>query len=238
MNGAPFLSAEWRDLLIVNYEVAPDRLRPFVPAGTALDLFEGKALVSLVGFRFLHTRVRGVPVPGHTDFEEMNLRFYVTRTLPTGELRRGVVFLGEIVPRRAIAWVARTVYGEPYRALAMRHAITRDRVRYECRAEGRWHTLEASLGPEPRPATDEPGTAFITEHYWGYTRRSATRTDEYEVRHPVWMIRSATLGAGDFDIGAIYGPEHADLLPSRLHSACFALGSAVEVLPGSPLKVP
>ena len=236
MNAAPFLTAEWRDLLILNYEVAPDRLRPFVPAGAALDLFEGKALVSFVGFRFLRTRVRGVPIPGHVDFDEMNLRFYVTRTLPDGSVRRGVAFLGEIVPRRAIACVARVVYGEPYHRRAMRHRQD-DGLAYECRVGREWQGVRGRAVGPARPATDDPAAAFITEHYWGYTRRSATRTDEYEVRHPVWRVRDALDAACTLDLATVYGPACEGLIRPVVHSALVAEGSAVEVLPGAPLEV-
>src|SRR5687768_6124543 len=118
----PFLSAAWRDLVMLNYEIAEGLLLPLVPAGVELDRWRGKAYVSVVGFRFLDTRVRGVAVPGHTRFEEVNLRFYVRREVG-GEVRRGVVFVRELVPRRAIAFVARAMYNEPYRAVRMRHTI-------------------------------------------------------------------------------------------------------------------
>src|SRR5919199_3954177 len=91
----PFLTAEWRYLVMLNYDVPPAVLAPLVPAGTTLDLWRGRALVSVVGFRFLATRVLGVPVPFHRDFDEVNLRFYVRRELPGGEVRRGVTFVRE-----------------------------------------------------------------------------------------------------------------------------------------------
>src|SRR5688572_22928209 len=94
-------------------------LAALVPHGTALDLWRGRCLVSVVGFRFLDTRVLGVPVPGHRDFDEVNLRFYVRRAHDDGALRRGVTFVREIVPRRAIALVARATYNEPYCTLPM-----------------------------------------------------------------------------------------------------------------------
>ena len=234
MSTIPFLTAEWRDLLILNYEVAPDRLRPCLPAGTALDLYEGKALVSFVGFRFLHTRLRGIPIPGHTDFDEMNLRFYVTRTLPDGTVRRGVTFLGEIVPRRAIAAMARTIYGEPYQRRAMRHRLE-DGLAYECRIGGKWQGIRGrAVGPW-RLATEDPAAAFITEHYWGYTRRSDTRTDEYAVRHPVWRVRDALDASCTLDLAATYGPALHGLIRPVVHSAHVAEGSAVEVHHGTRL---
>ncbi|HEX7980960.1 MAG TPA: DUF2071 domain-containing protein, partial [Gemmatimonadaceae bacterium] len=108
-----FLTAEWRWLVMLNYEVPPEVLAPYVPRGTSLDLWQGHALVSVVGFRFIETRVIGVPIPFHRHFDEVNLRFYVRRELPGGEARRGVVFIRELVPKPMIAWVARALYNEP-----------------------------------------------------------------------------------------------------------------------------
>ncbi|MGA8767010.1 MAG: DUF2071 domain-containing protein, partial [Candidatus Acidiferrales bacterium] len=113
-NERVFLSAEWRDLVMLNYEVEPRLLRPYVPRGTELDSFGGKTLVSLVGFQFLRTKLFGVlPLPFHSNFDEVNLRFYVRRPAVDGD-RRGVVFIREIVPKRAVALLARVAYGENY----------------------------------------------------------------------------------------------------------------------------
>src|SRR5262245_54368008 len=117
-----FLTAEWRHLLMLNYAVEQDVLQPFVPPGTVLDTYKGVAYVSLVGFLFLKTKVLGMAVPLHQDFEELNLRFYVRR-FAGDDWRRGVVFIKEIVPRPAIAMVARLAYNENYIALPMRHRL-------------------------------------------------------------------------------------------------------------------
>ena len=106
-----FLTAEWRYLALLNYAVDPSLLAHLVPRGTELDEFEGKTYMSLVGFRFERTRLRGIWIPFHSDFDEVNLRFYVRRTV-AGEVRRGVVFVREIVPRWAIAKVAQVCFGE------------------------------------------------------------------------------------------------------------------------------
>ena len=140
MPNRTFLTAEWRDLALLNYEIEPDVLLPHVPGGTEIDLWDGRCFVSVVGFRFLKTRVMGLPIPFHSNFLEVNLRFYVRREVQ-GELRRGVVFIKEIVPRRAIAWVARVVYNENYVALPMRHAVDNASARYEWRFEGAWNRL-------------------------------------------------------------------------------------------------
>ena len=55
-----FLTAEWRHLLMINYEINPAILQPIVPMGTELDTWQGKTFVSMVGFQFLKTRVLGI----------------------------------------------------------------------------------------------------------------------------------------------------------------------------------
>lgn len=232
-----FLTAEWRDLVMLNYEVDPRVLARRVPAGTELDVWQGRTLVSLVGFRFLRTRVLGLPIPFHRDFEEVNLRFYVRRRGPEG-WRRGVVFVKEIVPKWAIAWVARTVYNENYVSLPMRHQIVapgagRDGLaEYGWRLGGSWYVLSAQIRGEP--AIPPPGSEeeLITEHYWGYALQNDGSALEYQVEHPQWKVWSATESLFDGDPEALYGPEFGPFLTGRPVSAFVAAGSPIVVRRG------
>jgi len=115
-----FLKAEWRRLVLANYEVAPDVLKPYLPYRTELDIYDGICYVSLVGFMFKNTKVLGVKIPGHVNFEEVNLRFYV-RFKEDGVWKRGVVFVKEIVPKHAITFVANNIYNEVYETRNMSH---------------------------------------------------------------------------------------------------------------------
>lgn len=236
-----FLSAEWRDLVIANFEVNAEQLAPLVPHGTELDLFEGRALVSLVGFRFLHTRVLGVPIPWHVNFEEVNLRFYVRRRGPDGAWRRAVTFVRELVPRRAIATVAHWLYDEPYRAVPMRHRITRDgdmlrRAEYDWKLADRWHTIGATVQGEPEYPHLESEAAFTVEHYWGYTARRDGSTQEYEVAHPPWRVWTADDTTLDVDARATYGDAWADLLEQPRTLTLIAEGSPITVFMGHRLS--
>ena len=145
--GRVFLSAEWQNLVMLNYRVDPAILERLVPRGTELDSFEGVMYVSVVGFQFLRTRIFGVvPIPFHVNFDEVNLRFYVRRR-EGSEVRRGVVFVKEMVPRRAIAQVARWSYGEKYFACPMRHTISRTEfpsAEYEWKFRGEWCAVSAA----------------------------------------------------------------------------------------------
>jgi hypothetical protein len=245
MPSRPFLTAEWRDLVMINYEIDPLALRSLVPAGVELDRFDGRTLVSMVGFRFLNTKVLGLAVPGHRDFDEVNLRFYVRRLAPEG-WRRGVVFVKEIVPRAAIAWVARVVYGERYVALPMRHDVVlgpdapggEGHARYDWRSAGRWNRLGAEVAGSPAIPAEDSEAAFITEHYWGYASARDGSAWEYQVDHPRWRVWSATRAEFDCEVSAIYGAEFIDALAAAPSSAFVADGSAVAVHkkapPGSP----
>jgi uncharacterized protein YqjF (DUF2071 family) len=235
----PFLTASWRHLAMLNYEVPAALLRPLVPTGTELDDFDGTMLATLVGFRFLDTRVLGIPVAGHRDFDEVNLRFYVRRRREGGVWRRAVVFVRELVPRRAIALVARWCYNEPYSAVPMRHELALDgategvpgRAAYAWRLAGRWHRLEvATAGPPALPGAGSEA-AFVTEHYWGYTAQRDGGCKEYQVTHPPWRVWGAVGSTLDCDVRAVYGAGFAECLTTPTRSAFLAEGSEVAVYP-------
>jgi hypothetical protein len=226
---------------MANYEVPPAVLSPWLPTATELDLFDGRCLVSVVGFRFLDTRVFSIGVPGHRNFDEVNLRFYVKRR-EGDETRRGVVFVKEIVPRRALAWVARVVYQEPYVALPLQHEHrTKERPRrlaYTWIHNGRSARLAATLVGEA--ALPEVGSeaAFITEHYWGYTRLRDGATQEYQVEHPPWRVWAATDPELDCDVAALYGAAFAPYLAGPPRSSLVADGSEVVVRRGRRVGEP
>ncbi|PWT91578.1 MAG: hypothetical protein C5B54_05055 [Acidobacteria bacterium] len=228
----PFLRAEWRHLAMINYEIDPRILGPYVPPGTELDDWNGKAYVSVVGFLFLNTRVFGIPIPFHRNFEEVNLRLYVRRKAEN-EWRRGVVFIKEIVPRFAIAAVARTVYNEKYVSLPMQHRIERNSsFEYTWRFCQRWNFLRVSVRGAPQIM--EPGSQeeFIAEHYWGYTAQRAGGTLEYQVEHPPWKIQIVSESKIDIEIAQLYGKEFVETLSAKPVSAFLADGSQVTVYNG------
>jgi uncharacterized protein YqjF (DUF2071 family) len=230
-----FLTAQWRYLVLLNYDVDPSILHALVPRGTELDLWNGRAIASVVGFRFVRTRVLGVPVPFHRDFEEVNLRFYVRRTARDGSVRRGVVFVRELVPRVGIALLARAAYNEPYLAVPMRSSapsVATDspgRVSYAWRTGARWQELAATAEGAPAIPSSESEATFITEHYWGYTRQRDGATIEYEVAHPRWRVWDATNAALDADVPRLYGSSFARALAARPKSAFIAEGSEITV---------
>lgn len=231
-----FLSAEWRDLVMLNYEVEPSLLNRYIPPGTALDSFEGRTYLSLVGFRFCHTKLGGCfRVPFHTDFEEVNLRLYVRRKEGSDD-RRGVVFIAEVVPRRAIATIARLVYGENYTRLPMRHRIETASFEYGWQVGNQWCKLSAEttgIATQPQVGTLEQ---FITEHYWGYSSQRTGGCVEYRVSHPPWQVWSAAKARFEGEASVLYGDELATVLQRRPDCAFVADGSPVLLFTGQRLE--
>jgi uncharacterized protein len=226
-----FLTANWRYLAMLNFVVDPAILAPLVPSGTELDFENRETFVSVVGFLFLDARLLGLPIPLHRDFEEVNLRFYV-RKKSADTWRRGVVFVRELVPKRAIALIARSFYGEPYLAVPMKHDIEhvdlKLKVEYSWRRGTKWESLKMSARGEPQIISAGSHAEFITEHYWGYTSVRAG-CSEYRVQHPRWKTWKAETFEIRADVAALYGEQFAETLSAKPRSAFIADGSPIEV---------
>lgn len=235
-----FLTAEWRNLLMANYEIDPALLKKHLPCYTELDSFNGVHYVSLVGFLFKDTKVRGIAFPFHRHFEEVNLRFYV-RYKDRHQWKRGVVFMKEIVPRRMITFVAKTIYKEKYATHPMKHSWQNtDRglaVEYSWRVGSEWNYLRALAEKEPQPIQQGSEEEFITEHYWGYTFVNAACTGVYEVSHPQWKVHKVTEYDIKCSVAKLYGKEFVQDLSLKPKSVFLAEGSAIQVMKGSKLLV-
>lgn len=236
----PFLTAEWRKLAIANYAVDPEILKPFVPPNTELDFWNDRCYVSLVGFMFLETRLKGIKVPFHVNFEEVNLRFYV-RYAENDEWKRGVVFIREIVPKPALALVANTLYGENYVTRRMEHVWLEENdrltVSYSWREAGKRQLFQVKAAAVPVEIATGSKEEFITEHYWGYTARSdGKRTDEYGVEHPRWQVYPVNESLVEVDFGKVYGEQFSFLNMVNPTSVMLAEGSETLVREGRRIQ--
>ena len=224
----PFLTAEWRKLAIANYIVEPSLLLSWLPPKTELDLWNGKCFVSLVGFMFINTRLKGIKIPFHTNFEEINLRFYVRH----GN-KRGVVFIKEIVPSPALSFVANTIYKENYETLKTAHSwITSPgtlNVEYRWK-KADWNVFRVSTEKSPVAIAEGSEEEFITEHYWGYTKAGADHSYEYEVTHPRWDVYPVRSYRIDVDFANVYGKAFGFLSKQKPASVFLAEGSPIAVL--------
>jgi uncharacterized protein YqjF (DUF2071 family) len=236
-----FLQAQWNNLVMLNYEVDPQILDAYLPPGNELDLWQGKALVSMVGFVFANTRVLGIKWPRHINFEEVNLRFYVKHFNGT-EWKRGAVFISEIVPKSMIALIANNLYKEHYQAMPMRSSVilTGDdhtQFLYEWKFKGKWNKLGATANNQL--VDIEPGSAeeFIFEHYWGYNKLSSFTTMEYQVEHISWQTGHVSDHIFEADVAGLYGEAFEPYLSKEPVSVFFAAGSDIKVRMGDKIVI-
>ncbi|WP_371258444.1 YqjF family protein [Flavobacterium sp. Root420] len=227
-----FLKAEWENLALFNYEVDAKILEKYIPSGTEIDLWNNKCYVSLVGFMFKNTKVLGLKVPFHINFEEVNLRFYVKR-FENGEWKRGVVFIKEIVPKKAISFIANTLYQENYETQKMRHEIIENENTnifiYQWKNKENWNSIQLETEKIPTPIAIDSEAEFITEHYFGYTKINEEVTFEYEVQHPRWEQFEVLSYNIDIDFRETYGRDFEFLQIQNPISVFLAKGSAIEV---------
>ena len=230
-----FLKAEWRKLLMANFLVDPELLLPYLPYKTELDLWNGSCYVSLVGFMFLNTKIKGIKVPFHSNFEEVNLRFYVRYKDKDG-WKRGTVFIKEIVPKPALTFVANMIYGEHYETFPMSHGWKTDgeilTVEYSWKKKDKWNSMKVNSNLTQTDIVSGSIEEFITEHYWGYTKISEQVTSEYGVEHPVWQVYGIKDYFIDVDFGINYGPQFGFLHNKNPDSVLLAEGSEIIVKEG------
>lgn len=233
-----FLKAEWRNLVMANYAIDPKILKPHLPCHTELDDYNGIYYVSLVGFLFKDTRVKGIAVPFHRTFEEVNLRFYV-RYKEQGIWKRGVVFMKEIVPRRMITLVANTIYGEKYATHRMDHCWKTDqdglRIEYHWKTGREWNYIKVLAEPVSHTIKDGSPEEFVTEHYWGYTFIDQTCSGQYEVKHPKWKVHDVKSYDIKCSVEELYGKQFVEPLKYQPQSVFLAEGSTIEVAAGTKI---
>ena len=234
-----FLSAEWRNLLMANYAADPQLLKNYLPYRTELDDYNGTHYVSLVGFLFQNTKVRGISFPFHSTFQEVNLRFYV-RFKEKNEWRRGVVFIKELVPKKMITFVANTIYNENYATHRMKHSWKNIgdelAVEYYWKVSGQWNYIKGICEKESAEVTKNSVEEFITEHYWGYTFINNACTGVYEVIHPKWRVHKVKSYEIKCDAGKLYGDAFTETLEQTPDTVFLAEGSTIVVKKGSKIS--
>jgi uncharacterized protein YqjF (DUF2071 family) len=232
MKHREFMNTEWRKLIMANYIVDGRILEPYIPAETEIDTWHGQVYVSLVGMMFYNTKVWNVPVPFHSDFPEVNLRFYVKHKHDE-HYRRGIVFIKEFVPKPAIAAMANMLYKEHYITLPMNN-INRVRdhelhIGYEWKFRNRWNKMEVRAGTEGHLWREGTEEEFINERLWGYTAESALLTREYYVEHPRWIMYPVSQFTIDCDFQQLFGSAFASLNTQAPVSVYLCEGSATTV---------
>lgn len=234
----PAIHAKWKKLLFSNYEVDPALLKQHIPFQTELALWNDRCYVSLVGFLFLDTKLGPVPIPLHTNFPEINLRFYVRRKFQN-EWRYGVVFLKEIVGLPMVAFVANTFFNEHYEVLRLKDNIRQSEtgisVEYRWKKK-EWHAFSINCYPGLIPIAENSPEHFFTAQHWGYTKIKDDRTREYSVAHPKWQMYRTSNYSIEIGFEEVFGNQFSFLKNTAPASVFLAEGSEIILEQESTLR--
>ena len=227
-----FLKARWEEIVMVNYAIDASVLQPYLPYGVELDTYDGSCFVSLVGFKFAKSQIFGVDIPFYGTFDEVNLRFYVKR-MDGDELKRGVVFIGELVPYSIVSYLANKLYKEHYSVAKMTSSIVVQneikKLDYHWQPAAEPYSIQASFHNEAKPIALNSAEEFIYEHYFGFTKVSDIETWQYRVNHPRWLTNEVIDFEIKCDFEKMYGPDFAFLNSQKPYSVYNALGSEVSI---------
>ena len=229
---AIFLKANWENIIMINYEIDPKILIPFLPKGVEIDLFNGKCYISLVGFMFKKTKLFNIPIPWFGTFEEINLRFYVVRK-ENSQIKRGVVFINETIPYPIVAWMANKLYKEHYTVVPTKHEINYQdkskKIKFEWLLNKKWNSIYVESSNESSAMKQDTLEKFIYEHYYGYTKINENKTEEYKLQHPSWETNEVLNYKIDCDFEAMYGKSFSVLNQTKPEAVFVAEGSQVAV---------
>lgn len=227
-----FLNASWENLIMANYAVNPNVLAPYLPKGVELDFYNGETYVSLVGFMFKNTRIFQILIPSYGTFEEINLRFYVTRR-EGKEVKRGVVFINETVPNKVVAFIANSLYNEHYIAVPTKHEwninAESKNIQYQWKINEKWNSISVIAGVEKKTMIKESFEEFIFEHYYGYSMINKSTTEEYKIEHPRWKTNDVVHYTINCDFEKMYGKDFNFLNNSIPKNVIFGEGSLIAI---------
>jgi len=227
-----FLKANWENIIMANYEIDPKILLPYLPKGVELDLYNGKAYVSLVGFMFKKTKLFNISIPWFGTFEEINLRFYVIRKVGN-KVKRGVVFINETIPYPIVAWMANKLYKEHYTVVPTKHEIKIEndhkKVHFEWLFNKKWNSIYVEATTESNVMDKASLEKFIYDHYYGYTKIDEDETEEYKLQHPSWLVNQVLDYKIDCDFKAMYGKSFSVLNNAKPNAVFIAEGSSVAI---------
>jgi uncharacterized protein YqjF (DUF2071 family) len=185
---------DWHHLLFLHWSVPPERLRPMLPPGLELDLFEGKAYVGLTPFTMTGVRPVGTPpIPFVSRFHETNLRTYVH----AGGRDPGVWFFSLDAAGALAVAAARALLGLPYCYARIDMAVERDGPAIDYRLRRRWPgpgpaSLDVRYAPRGPVSPAAPGSLeyFLAERYVLY-KASRGRLYRGRIHHAPWPLQEA-----------------------------------------------
>ncbi len=208
---------------MVNFKIDPGWLLPFVPPGTEIDLYQGKALITVLSFQYCNTYVRGYGFFGHGPCDEVDLQFYVRRKVQK-DWRRGVCFIRKLVDASLFSYLRYRQYDKNVSCVEVRSQLDQNDQRRKSQHK-RMHqrkkiSFNMTVHEEKKELLPEGSVeAFMTGRYWVYSALKNGRTAEYQMERTDWRYWLVDKVLLKFDAERFYGSVLGQVLKGRWHSA-------------------
>lgn len=221
--GEPFWLCDWTEVVFLHFEVDAATLQREVPF--RLDLFGGRAFVSLVAFTLTDMRPRFGGKLTRWLFQPFGThRFLNVRTYVRERAHAGIYFLAEWLDAPWLNLVAGpALYGLPFRCGRLNYQNHPVQGRVGGAVCDRAGALAYSGMVASRPRRSEAASCdeFLVERYRAFTLRG-DRRGWFPVSHPPWELASVALEVADTSLLAPTGSWFAH---ARQHSAHWSPGA-------------
>ena len=211
--------AEWREIVVVNFEIDPKILAPYTPPKTEIDFFNGIAFVSLIARTVKKVKPGNYPIFFSRPFEQIQLRFYVKRTGAEGE-RRGICLIKDYLPKRKLSLLMNRLFKHSFTQVPIQHDSTNfestkpddlPSAEYRWQINDHWNHIKVVARSQMRHQQKETKESFVLDHHWGYTQNSG-KTFEYYVEYPTWAMWDAQSGSFECDTEQVFGRRLLDII--------------------------
>lgn len=225
----PAFLGDWAEATFVHFAVEPRWLQPCVPF--ELDLYEGRAYVSLVAFTMRHMRPAWLDTPAGELLLRpiMPCRFLNVRTYVRAGGSEGIYFLGEWLSQWVNIPFGPLLYGLPYRAGRVQFARDEQARTMEVDVRGSSGGRLAFHGEsdaEAPLATAVPGSldAFLLERYLAFTKRRG-KSLVFRVDHAPWPKIAADISMEETSLLTSTGDwiSHAHLAGGHFTPGAFGV---------------
>lgn len=207
-NSNIFMTGNWENLIMSTYQVNSDLLKPYLPKDTEIDLYKGKALVSIVAFTFSEVCFFGIKIPCHQKFGQINFRFYVKSKIDD---KKGVVFIKEFAPKPLIALTAKLFYNEPYKYKKINYGIFKSNKTIKITYQYKSIKLTAHSSINTIKQKQNTLEHFVVDRYIAFIKNRKGKTLQYKINHKPWrLMKSANISVNN---------DILDMMPSKFKNA-------------------
>lgn len=225
----------WRNVVHVNYQIAPEVLHPYLPPRTEILLFQNKCFITLTALVYDQVKFKGLNIPLHREIPEVNLRFYVSAA-DGSKSKNGVVLLKRIIAKPLLAFAGQLLFQEQYAVMPISYFVrkqsTERLVKYFWKNNppyGEWHSLSVKTSHSSIAFNEDDQVAFLTKPTLRFSGGRSMRTRVSEIEYKVTNVFEVDDYQLDVKFSVLFGGKFQFLSRQKPESVYLLEDSEVTV---------